>query len=249
MKLTESKGRIHMITNLSDIPIFSGISENDLQQILLLLKERQFKKNHMLMFENDESEDIYIIRSGKLKIFRLHEDKEIVLSFALPGEILGEVEALSLVNYRISSIEALENVAAWQIKKTDFLELVEQYPAILRNAYRILVERTRILNRLIRYLSLYDVRTKVANLLVDFYFNFGDQSNDGYKVDLKINQSFLATMLGITRESMSKTLNEFQDEKIIEIREKNIYIVDMKKLESICNQAEEIQMLRKWNSM
>ncbi|WP_256204380.1 helix-turn-helix domain-containing protein [Planococcus faecalis] len=48
---------------------------------------------------------------------------------------------------------------------------------------------------------------------------------------------------------MSKTLNEFQDEKIIEIREKNIYIVDMKKLESICNQAEEIQMLRKWNSM
>jgi len=238
-----------MDTSLSKIPIFSDIPENDLQQILPLLKVRHFKKNHMLMFENDESEDIYIIRTGILKVFRLHEDKEIVLSMALPCDILGEVEALSLVNYRISSIEVIEDVTAWQIRKEDFLELVEKYPVILRNAYKILAERTRILNRLIRYLSFYDVRTKVANLIVDFYINFGEQSKEGNKIDLKINQSFLATMLGITRESISKTLNDFQNEKLIEIREKNLYILDLKKLESICSEAEEIQTLRKWKNL
>ncbi|WKA56490.1 Crp/Fnr family transcriptional regulator [Planococcus shixiaomingii] len=238
-----------MITSLSKIPIFSDIPEKELSKILPLLKERSFKKNHLLMFENDESDEVYIIRSGLLKVFRLHEDKEIVLSIAMPGEILGEVEALSLVDYRISSIEALEDVSAWQIRRKDFLQLVETYPVILKNAYKILVERTRILNRLIRYLSFYDVRTKVANLIVDFYFNFGELTDAGYRIDLKINQSFLATMLGTSRESVSKTLNEFQDEKLIDIREKNFYILDMKKLESICNQTEEIQSLRKWYNL
>lgn len=237
-----------MITELSEIPIFSDVDQDALTTIYPLLKERQFKKNHILMFENDESEDVYIVRSGKLKIFRLHEDKEIVLSFALPGEILGEVEALSAVNYRISSVEAIENVSAWQIRKKDFLCLIEKHPSILKNAYKILAERTRMLNRLIRYLSLYDVRAKVANLIVDFYINFGVKKDLEDKIDLKINQSFLATMLGISRESISKTLNDFQDEELIEIRDKNIYILDMKRLESICDQAEEIQILRKWNS-
>lgn len=237
-----------MITALSEIPIFSGIPENDLRDIFPLLKERKFKKNHILMFENDESEDVYLIRSGILKVFRLHEEKEIVLSLASAGEILGEVEALSIGNHRISSIEIMENVSAWQISKTDFLQLVEKYPVILKNAYAILVERTRILNRLIRYLSFYDVRTKVANLLMDLYYNFGAQNTD-CKIDLKITQSFLATMLGITRESISTTLNEFRIEKLIDIREKNIYILDMKKLEATCNQAEENQLLRKWRNL
>lgn len=238
----------YMITTLREIPIFSGVSDDELNNIFPLLKERNFKKNHILMFENDESEDIYLIRSGILKVFRLHEEKEIVLSLALPGEILGEVEALSLANHRISSIEIMENVSAWQISRADFLLIVEKYPLILRNAYTILVERTRILNRLIRYLTFFDVRTKVANLLMDLYYNFGSQNSD-YKIDLKITQSFLANMLGITRESISKTLNEFQLEKMIDIRGKSIYILDMKKLETTCNQAEENHMLRKWNSM
>jgi CRP/FNR family transcriptional regulator len=236
-----------MITALTEIPVFSGIPEKELRNILPFLKERNFKKNHILMFENDESEDVYLIRSGILKVFRLHEEKEIVLSLASAGEILGEVEALSFSNQRISSIEIIENVSAWQISRTDFLQLSKKYPIIFKNAYAILVERMRILNRLIRYLSFYNVRTKVANLLMDLYYNFGAKTAN-YKIDLKITQSFLATMLGITRESISKTLNEFQLEKIIDIREKNIYILDMKKLEAACNQAEENQVLRKWSN-
>ncbi|WP_409272681.1 Crp/Fnr family transcriptional regulator [Neobacillus sp. SCS-31] len=235
-----------MINNLSDFPIFSGLPEDAIQDIMPLLKERQFKKNHILMFENDESDEVYLIRSGMLKVYRLHDGKEIVLSIAMPGEIIGEVEALSNDSYRISSVEALEPVTTWQIRKQDFLEIAETYPSVFRKAYMILVERIRILNRLVRYLTFYDVRTKVANLIIDFYFNLGRQTDNGYKIEMKINQTLLANMLGVTRESVSKTLTEFQDEKIIDIREKYFYIVDMKKLESLCEETEEIHTLRKW---
>ncbi|WP_059171722.1 Crp/Fnr family transcriptional regulator [Bacillus sp. FJAT-27445] len=238
-----------MITNLLEFPIFSGLPDNALQEIMPLVKERQFKKNHILMFENDESDEVYLIRSGMLKVYRLHDGKEIVLSIAVPGEIIGEVEALSADTYRISSVEALEQVSAWQIKKKDFLKIAEKYPSVIHKAYMILVERVRILNRLVRYLTFYDVRTKVANLIIDFYFNFGRQTDNGYKIEMKINQTLLANMLGVTRESVSKTLNDFQDEKLIDIRDKHFYIMDLEKLESLCNETEEIQNLRKWYNL
>ncbi len=238
-----------MITNISEIAIFSDIPVMDAPHIISRLKERQFKKNHVLMFENDQSEDVYIIRSGMVKVYRIHEGKEIVLSISMPGDILGEVEALSNDNHRISSIEALENVSVWHITKQDFLEIVDKYPSVLRKAYMILVERTRMLNRLIRYLTFYDVRTKAANLLIDLYYNFGKASGDSYKIDLKINQSLLASMLGVTRESISKTLGDFQNEGLIDIREKYFYLLDKSRLETICSQTEEVPTLRKWNNL
>lgn len=235
-----------MITNISDIPIFSDIPADELSRIAPLLKERHFKKNHILMFENDESDEVYIIRSGMIKIYRMHEGREVILSITTPGDIVGEIEALSPDHQRISSIEALENVAAWQISRQDFLNLVDTYPSVLRKAYAILVERLRMLNRQIRYLTFYDVRARVANLIMDLYFNFGSSFDNGYKIDLKINQSMLASMLGVTRESISKTLGEFQSEGLIDIRDKHFYLLAKDRLEVICNGTEEFPELRKW---
>lgn len=238
-----------MITEISDITIFSEVPENVLQDIFPLLKERHFKKNHILMFENDQSDEVYILRSGMVKVYRIHDEKEIILSISMPGDILGEVEAISNEKHRISSVEALENVSAWLISRKDFLQLVEKYPSILRRAYMILVERLRMVNRLVRYLSFYDVRTKVANLIMDFYCNFGIQIENVYKIELKISQATFANMLGVTRESISKTLGDFQKEGLIDIHNKYFYILDKEKLESICEDTEETPELRKWYNL
>ncbi|OLS33959.1 Crp/Fnr family transcriptional regulator [Bacillus sp. MRMR6] len=238
-----------MISTLSEVPIFSDIPKDDFSQILPLLKERKLKKNHVLMFENDQSEDVYILRSGIVKVYRIHEGKEIVLSISSPGDIIGEVEALSNDNHRISSIEALDHITVWLLSRQDFLRIVEKYPSVLRKAYMILVERTRALNRLVRYLSFYDVRAKTANLLIDLYYNFGKPEGCIYKIDLKINQSLLASMLGVTRESVSKTLGDFQHEGLIDIRGKYLFLLDKNKLESMCGETEENPAMRKWTNL
>ncbi|MEH7522888.1 Crp/Fnr family transcriptional regulator [Bacillus sp. JJ1503] len=238
-----------MITKITDCAIFANIPENELSNIIPLLKERHFKKNHVLIFENDQSDEIYIIRSGMAKVCRIHEGREVVLGITMPGDIIGETEALSNDQHRISSIEAIENVSTWLISRNDFLNIVEKYPSVLRKAYMILVERTRILNRLVRYLTFYDVRTKVANLLIDLFYNFGKPCDNGYKIDLKVNQSLLANMLGVTRESISKTIGDFQNEGLIDVQGKYFYLLEKDKLELICNETEETPSLRKWNSL
>jgi CRP/FNR family cyclic AMP-dependent transcriptional regulator len=55
-------------------------------------------------------------------------------------------------------------------------------------------------------------------------------------------------MIGVTRESISKTLSDFQAEGILDIRNKYLYILNKSKLESICNITEEFPELRKWDN-
>lgn len=198
------------------------------------------------MFENDDTEEIYFIQSGLLKIYRMHEDKEIILGIATSGDVICETEALSSVEYRISTVEALSEVSLLTISKINFLYLVDKHPCVLKKAYAVLANRTRSLNRLIRYLTFYDIRHKVANLIADLYYNFGNEQNGLFTIDIKINQSLFANMLGVSRESVSKALSEFQDEKIIRFSGKYFQILDQQKLFSICDEAEEIQSLRKW---
>ncbi|MCY9539345.1 Crp/Fnr family transcriptional regulator [Paenibacillus alvei] len=240
------KGYGSMI-DITQIPLFSEIPAGDLaSRVAPMLKERHYKKNHVFMFENDQSDEIFILRTGKVKIYRIQDGKEVVLSIQLPGEIFGEAEAISGDNHRICTIEALESLIAWQISKQDFLQIIEEYPSVLHKAYGIMFQRVRVLNRMIRYMTFCDVRAKVANQIMDLYYNFGQEHGTAYKVDMKINHALLGNMVGITRESISKTLSDFQSEGLIDIRQKYIYILNLKKLEQMCERTEEVPALRKW---
>lgn len=109
-----------MIDYLKDIEIFSDLSEEQLASYGHFFRIRNYKKNHILMFENDDTEEIYFIKSGLLKIYRMHEDKEIILGIATPGDVIGETEALSDVEYRLSTVEALSDVSLLTISKRIF---------------------------------------------------------------------------------------------------------------------------------
>lgn len=232
---------------ITQIPIFSEIPPDEFAaQIAPMLKERHYKKNHVFMFENDQSDEIFILRTGKAKVYRIQDGKEVVLSIQLPGDIIGEAEAITGDQHRIASIEALEPVIAWQINKQDFLQIIYKYPSVLRKAYEIMFQRIRVLNRTIRYMTFCDVRTKVANLIMDLYYNFGQDDGTAFKIDMKINHAMLGNMVGITRESISKTLNDFQNEGLIDIRQKIIYVLNFKQLEQMCEETEEVPSLRKW---
>lgn len=230
---------------ITDIPLFKDFNSDQLNEIAPLLRQQKYKKNHVFMFENDNSDDIYILRAGKVKIYRIQEGKEVVLSFQQPGDIIGEAEAITGDSYRIASIEAIEPVVAWKIQKQDFLSIVDRYPSVLRKCYDLMFQRVRVLNRTIRYLTFFDVRTKVANLILDLYYNFGVQEDASCKIDMKFNHALLGSMIGVTRESITKTLGDFQSEGLLDIQQKYIYLLDVDRLEHISGEAEEAE-LRKW---
>lgn len=237
-----------MITDLRQIRYFQELPDRALQDLKTRLKPRQFNKNHTLIYEEDASHDVFLLRSGSVKVFSLQEDKEIIYNFFFPGEVVGEFEALYPGQIRIASVEAMETVHAWMLTKEDFIEITERYPSVLRRAYVELVDHLRVLNRKVVYLSCMDVRRKAANLLADLYFNMGIEERGQISIRYKMTHHLLANMIGVTRESLSKVMKDFQDEGLIMIKQKTIYILDLKQLFDICDASVVQSRQRRWRS-
>lgn len=237
-----------MIQNLTAVNLFKEIPTDDCVKLMPLFKNRSFKKNHTLIFENEFSnDDIFIIRSGIAKVYRIQQDQELIFNFHLPGDVVGEVEAIcgGVPNVRMASVEAVEPVVAWVIAGSDFRQIMDTYPFLWKNAYRVLAERLRVMNRKIRSLAFDDLRTQTANLLLDLYDNCGVTQGNERIIQLKLTQGVMADLLGVTRESMSKIMSEFKRDRVIEMRQKFICIMDMAQLEHLCRDSAPVS--RRWH--
>ncbi|GAV16034.1 Crp/Fnr family transcriptional regulator [Paenibacillus sp. NAIST15-1] len=228
-----------MITDIRSISIFEELSDEAVERIMPMLSKRQFRKNQVIIYESDHNGDVFLIRSGSIKIYSLFEDKEIIYGVAFPGHVVGEIEAIHYDDYRIASIAAMETVHTWYLKKQDFQTILDEYPSVLRRCYWLLVESIRILNRKAQYISFLDTRLKTANLIYDLYCNLGRKAEgeSAYIIGYKLTHHVIANMLGVTRESVSKVLKDFQEEGIISIEQKTIKIVDLPTLRSICDRV------------
>lgn len=170
------------------------------------------------------------------------------MSQTLPGEVVGELEMFHYDNRRSASVATLEPSVLWMIKRNELLELAKLYPEILRKTIYILSERLIQADRKLEYLAFLDIRVRVANLLLDLYENFGVPSEKGLHIKWKITQQHMASMIGASRESLAKILQEFQNDKLIVIHNRFIYITDLKTLQQLAGVQKETDLDRKWHS-
>lgn len=213
------------------IKLFDGLSGEQIKNILNSIPSRKYKKNHILIFEEDPIDKVYIIKSGALKIYRAYEDKEIILDFVRKHEVIGEVELFSK-SPALSSVEVTEDAEIYHLSQADFIALIYKNKIILENIFRIHHQRFETLNKQIRNLTFYSVHTRVCRVLLDFIEN-NEKTND---LTIKnINQSTIASMIGVTRESVSKAFKDLQDEQVLSLQPKTITVLDMNKLRAYAN--------------
>lgn len=208
------------------VQLFDGLSDQQTDAILSSIPSRKYKKNHILIFEDDPIDRVYIVKSGTLKIYRTYEDKEIILDFVKRHEVIGEVELFSK-SHAISSVEVIEDAEIYHLSQTDFISLIYENKIILENIFRIHHQRFETLNKKIRNLTFYSVHTRVCRVLIDF---LEDQEDAAEATIKNINQSTIASMIGVTRESVSKAFKDLQDEHIITLQPKMIQITNLDKL-------------------
>ena len=208
------------------VQLLDGLSNDQVNAILTPVPVRKYKKNHILIFEEDPIDRVYIVKSGTLKIYRAYEEKEIILDFFKKHEVIGEVELFSKSS-ALSSVEVVEDAEIYHLSQADFIALLYKNKIILENIFRIHYQRFETLNKQIRNLTFYSVLTRVCRVLLDFLEFNENPTNLTIK---NINQSTIASMIGVTRESVSKAFKDLQDENILSLQPKTITILNMDKL-------------------
>lgn len=214
--------------------IFSILEEPQLKEITDKITQKTYKKGEMIFFEGDKSEKLYVINSGKVKIFKYtKEGKEQILYIISTGDFLGDLSLLKKEDFKFNA-EALEDVNMCQLTKEDFDEAVRENPEIALKILEVLYERISKLENLVQSLSTKDIESRISRLLLSFIKDFGVPEDDIVKLELPLSREDMANYIGVTRETISRKLNSMQDEGIIDlIGNKTIILKDLEYLEDI----------------
>ncbi|WP_322924061.1 Crp/Fnr family transcriptional regulator [Paenibacillus campi] len=200
-----------MLNSVADTSFFAGVAnETNREEIESGFLLRKYPRGQVLYEYGDQGDSMYIVKSGSLKIYRTDDRSEIILGHQFAVEAVGELELFHHDSARTASVATLEASELWVIKRQDMDELVQKYPELMRKVIYILSERLTQADRKIEYLTFLDVRIRVANLLLDLCSNFGVEEQSSLKIDWKFTHQHLSDMIGVTRETVTKTLNEFQ---------------------------------------
>jgi len=216
-----------MADALKDITLFSGIDDESLKFLEKVAVKKTFPKNTILFSKGDETDSLYIIKSGMVKAIIVDEEgKEMILSIHRPGEYFGE---MSLIDKepRSATLITKEPTQLLIIHRKDFMEVFNSNPDMVYDLFRVLLKRLRKATDKVENFAFKDVYGRIANILNQFAKPVADE----WVIEDKLTHSEIANMIGSSREMVSKILKELTDGGYISTDKKQITI--HKKLPSI----------------
>lgn len=215
---------------LRDFPLFEHLNDKYLVEISNLCSECTYLKGESIFFEGDEGDELYLVISGVVQIYQDNQSRDVILSIFREGDFFGEMALLQSERVRSASARTIEKSTLCILKKRHFIPLVKSKPEILISILETSLDRLRDANKLITDLTILDVRTRVARMLLRLTEQHGVPSADGTLIDLKLTHQHLADMTGTARETVTKLLLELQNEQLIRIDQKKIIVCSMDRL-------------------
>lgn len=218
---------------LKEVPFFCDFSFDELAQVKKLFIELRYKKGAPIFFEGDTGEELFIVKSGLVKIFRFDRSREVILALFRDGDYFGEMAVLQTNQVRSASAQALESTVLYAMKRKDFQTLLANNPKLTLNLVDSLMDRLRRANEQIEDLTFLDARSRIIKTLLMLGNGHGVSQENGLLINMKLTHQQIADMVGTVRETVTKVLLELQDKFLISIDKKFILLKDKGALEAL----------------
>ena len=200
---------------LKQVDIFASLSDEDIRELAGVARRRTFRAGEVIFHRDDPGQVLYVIKEGKVKICLISPDgQEISLVVFGKGEYFGELALLDGLPRSADAI-ALEKVECYTLQRSDFHKAIMKTPQIAIQVLDVLSQRLRRTDQQVEDLIFLDVYGRVAKKLLDLAETHGIQVEDGVRIDVRLTQQELASMVGASRESVNKVLGYFTDKQFI----------------------------------
>lgn len=209
---------------LKQTHLFAEVTDNGLNKISNFVKENFYKKGEIIFNEGETGDTLHIIVKGRVKITKYTQQGKIkILAILNEKDSFGEM-ALLTEEARSATVEAIESVITLSIAKKEFLDILQIEPSISLQIIKTLCHRLAKADRDLKNFIAGNAKVRISCVLLDFK----DENNI-----VKLTHQEIADISGLTRETTTRILNKFADEKIIETKSRKIYIIDKEKLKEI----------------
>lgn len=205
---------------LQNIPLFSAMSQEDLETISSHAVTKKYPKGNIVINEGDHSDSLYVILSGKVKVFLTDANhKEVIVDIQRPGDYFGELALLDEAP-RSASVMTMEPCTFLVVSKGALERCLRANPNVALNLIKGLAQRLRATTENVRSLALLDVYGRIARTLLHLARRDGEEN----VIDEKLTHQDLASMVGASREMVSRIMADLAKGGYIRVEGRKIVV-------------------------
>ena len=211
---------------------FDQVKEIDeLKKLSAERRVKIFKKKEIIFNEGNNPNYLYFLSKGKVKTFKAHEyGKELITSLYKEGDFFGYLALLEDKPYS-ETAEVLEDSEICMVPKEDFFALIYNNMNVMKKFIKILSDNIAEKEEQLVNLAYSSVRKRVAEALLLLQSRYKDNKEGNFSIS--ISREDLANIVGTATESLIRTLSDFKEDKMLEIKGSNITIINAEKLKKL----------------
>jgi CRP/FNR family transcriptional regulator len=216
---------------LRSCQLFSGVPEEELEQIVSFVVPKQLDKGEYLFHEGGPSEGFYVVQTGAVSVHRVSPaGKEQIISVFRAGQSFAEAALASAGGYPADA-RAIESTRVLLIPKADILGLLRKRPELALRMLGSMSQHLRVLVGLLDDLTLKNVETRLANWLLKRCPRPLQAKTVTFELDR--TKRVLAAEIGTVSETLSRTFADFHAKKLITVSGKSITVHDPLALDAL----------------
>jgi CRP/FNR family cyclic AMP-dependent transcriptional regulator len=211
------------VNQLRNLPLFKETTDETINLIKEKCYIKNLKKRESLFSERQKVDSIYIVLEGKVTMYRLSEKGQKRVIYILnKGEIINEV----IFDNNTASIncEGFEDSEVISVSKVDLLNIMQQDFKLTEVIMYSMSKKIRRLYRQIKNTVPTKMDKRVAAKLWKLSKDYGVEIEEGILIDLKISITYLADMLGSSRETISRAVKELEKMDMVKIKDRKFIV-------------------------
>jgi CRP/FNR family transcriptional regulator, cyclic AMP receptor protein len=204
--------------------------KSEVETFLKKYKLIKYKKGQILVRPDDNLGKIILEKAGYARVYKITDNgREISWPIFRPMWMYSAISAL-MEQKNEYYVEAINNLEAWVVPVADFKKFLEEKKELGKEIYKSLMEDLLQLSEKLEKIIFAEALAKVAILIEELAKNFGEKKGNEIIINFNVPHRVLASITGLTRETVTLQILKMQKDKILENRGRNIVIKDMKRL-------------------
>jgi CRP/FNR family transcriptional regulator, cyclic AMP receptor protein len=210
--------------------LFRTLAPDLMREAARLSRVERLARGAVLFHKGEEGDALYGVITGAVRIYVASSDgRELTLALMEPGDVFGEIALLDGLP-RTADAAAVTAATLLAIPRAPFIAWVEHEPRMMRHVIEMLCERLRQVNEDLSDVIFLDLRARLAKKLLALAVAHGQSAEDGVRIELRLSQTDLAFMLGVTREAVNKQLHVLIREGLLRLDHGHVVLLDRPRL-------------------
>ena len=224
------------LVDISERPNFlARLSGDEYRRVRAVGLEVSVAANQSVFSQGDAHDGIFVIESGSIRTFYLGPSgRELTLAYWTPGHFVGGPEIFG-GGHHMWSATAMADSRLLHLRGASLQRLMAEMPGLAAGLVEGLVFKGKCYSALVQMLGTRSVLQRLAQLLLTLCELDGAEVAEGILIDRTLTHEELANMVGATRQWVTASLDRFQKQSLLEIRERKLVILDRHRLERIAD--------------